>query len=117
MDPAVQVALVSVFTALVTTLGVVAVAVINKRSNVKPDDPDMDLDANELLERLFAMAAENQRKEATIQKLKAQISEYKRRLSYLESLVNIDKKGHTDERAAWRPRGSGTNPEQEPDLE
>lgn len=115
MDPAVQVALVSVFATLVTTLGVVAVAVINKRATPQTaDDPDMDLDANELLERLFAMAAENQRKEATIQKLKAQINEYKRRLSHLENPQHSKELPH--ERSDWRPRGHH-DAQQEPDLE
>ena len=113
MDPVVQVALVSVFATIVTTLGVVATAFINKRSKVDRPDPDLELDAGELFERILSMAAENQRKEASIQKLRSQIQEYRARTSYLEDLLKTKKEGLTHERHDGLPGDA----EQEPDLE
>ena len=95
MDPVVQVAIISVFATLVTTAGVVAVAVINKKGGKERDD---------ILGRLVSMAAENQRKEASIQKLHAQLGESRRRITFLEQVIEEQKKGTTHERHHWGPR-------------
>lgn len=102
---------------MITSAGVVAVAIINKKGNKDQDDsPDADLDVNDILSRLISMAAENQRKEASIQKLKALNSEHRQRIHFLEQFIEEQKRGSTHERSA---RGTGTpgDAQQEPDLE
>lgn len=75
LDPNVQVALVSVFATMVTTLGVIAVAIINnRRERTKAADAGVDagLDEGDVLKRMLALIAENERKEATISRLRAE---------------------------------------------
>lgn len=62
LDPNVQVALVSVFATTITTLGVIAVAVINNRKErTKAADVGVDagLDEKDVLSRILALIAEN----------------------------------------------------------
>lgn len=103
MDPAVQVAIVSVFATLVTTLGVVAVAIINKKGDHDREEGPDELDVNDILSRLVSMAAEIQRKEASIQKLQGQLSEARRRISFLEQFIDEQKRGSSNERADRSP--------------
>lgn len=80
MDPNVQVALVSVFATTITTLGVIAVAVINnrkERDNAASAGVDAALDDGDMLDRMLMMASENQRKESTITALRKQNRELK----------------------------------------
>jgi len=76
MDPNVQVALVSVFATTITTLGVVAAAVINNRKErVKAANAGVEagLDEQDVLKRMLSLIAENDRKEATIASLRKQL--------------------------------------------
>jgi hypothetical protein len=73
LDPNVQVALVSVIATLITTLGVISVAVINNRKErAKAADAGVDagLDEGDVLKRMLALIAENERKETSITELK-----------------------------------------------
>lgn len=73
LDPNVQVAFVSVFATLITTLGVIAVAVINNRKErAKAADAGVEagLDEGDVLKRMLNLIAENERKELTISHLR-----------------------------------------------
>ena len=75
IDPNVQVALVSVFATTITTLGVIAVAIINnKRERVKSASAGVEagagIDEKDILEQMLSLVAENQRKEDTINLLR-----------------------------------------------
>lgn len=75
MDPNIQVAFVSVLATLITTIGVVAVAIINnrkERDGAATAGVEAALDERDILERLLALVSENERKESEIQSLKAQ---------------------------------------------
>ncbi len=70
MDPTVQVALVSVATTFITTMGLIATAVINsyqKRAKVAEkvieEVVDDDLDQVDVMRKLFTLINENERKE------------------------------------------------------
>ena len=69
LDPNVQVALVSVFATAITTLGVIAVAVINNRKErTKAADAGVDagLDEKDVLTRILTLIAENDEKTKSI---------------------------------------------------
>jgi hypothetical protein len=71
MDPTVQVALVSVIATFITTLGVVAVAVINnrkERGKAASAGVEAALDEKDVLGRMLALIAENERKETQLAK-------------------------------------------------
>ncbi len=71
LDPNVQVALVTIFSTIITTAGVVTVAVINRQSNgpsLKSDLGDRSLDIDELFERTLSLLEENERKETALVK-------------------------------------------------
>lgn len=75
MDPNVQVALVSVLATFITTLGVIAVAVINnKRERAKAADAGVEagLDERDVLERMLSLIAENERKEIALTQVRAE---------------------------------------------
>lgn len=75
MDPNLQVALVSVLATLITTFGVVVVAVINnrkERTDAASAGVEAGLDEKDVLERMLTLIAENERKEASIGRLRAQ---------------------------------------------
>jgi peptidoglycan hydrolase CwlO-like protein len=117
LEPVVQVAIVSVFATIVTTLGVIGVAIINNKSK-KDTPPDVDLDLNDILGRLVSMASEIQRKEASIQKLRSQQNEFKQRIHFLELFIEEQKKGHQNDRDDWSARISDHGDhEQEPSPE
>jgi peptidoglycan hydrolase CwlO-like protein len=113
LEPVVQVAIVSVFATIVTTLGVIGVAIINNKGK-KEAPPDADLDLNDILSRLVSMASEIQRKEASIQKLRGQLNEFKQRIHFLEQFIEEQRKGHEHDRNDWGARNSVYgDPEQE----
>lgn len=69
MDPNVQVALISVLATAVTTFGVVMVALVNnrkERAGAASAGVEAGLDAQDILERMLSLVAENDRKEETI---------------------------------------------------
>lgn len=73
MDPNIQVAFVSVLATLVTTIGVVAVAVINnrrERQGAASAGVEAGLDERDILGRMLALISENERKEKQITELK-----------------------------------------------
>lgn len=75
MDPNVQVALVSVIATMITTIGVVVVAVINnrkERGNAASAGVEAGLEESVVLERMFSLVEENSRKETTIKELREQ---------------------------------------------
>jgi len=83
MDPNVQVALVGVFATLITTVGVVVVAVINnkkERGKAASAGVEAGLDEKDVLERMLSLIAENERKEATITRLRKEVRELKTQL-------------------------------------
>lgn len=74
LDPNVQVAIVSVFTAFITTAGVIVVAIINnrkERDKAASAGVDAALDERDILERMLSLIAESDRKEAALVKTKA----------------------------------------------
>jgi len=76
IDPNVQVALVSVFATFITTLGVIAVAIINNRKErAKAADAGVEagLDEKDVLERMLSLIAEGERKEQVISDLKDEV--------------------------------------------
>jgi cell division protein FtsB len=98
IDPNVQVALVSVIATVITTAGVVAVAIINnrrERGNAASEGVEAALDERDVLERMLALISENERKEATITglrkangQLRAENSELREENSNLRSENN-----------------------------
>lgn len=73
MDPNLQVAFVSVLATLITTAGVVAVAVINnrkERSGAAEAGVEAGLDERDVLGRMLSLISENERKETTIARLR-----------------------------------------------
>lgn len=75
LDPNVQVALVSVFATAITTLGVIAVAVINNRKErTKAADAGVEagLDEKDVLSRILALISENDALEKTVADLTAE---------------------------------------------
>lgn len=69
LDPNVQVALVSVIATFITTLGVIAVAVINNRKErAKAADAGVEagLDEKDVLTRILALISENDEKDKKI---------------------------------------------------
>lgn len=76
MDPNVQVAIVAVFSTLITTAGIIVVAVINnqkERGKAASAGVDAGLDEGDILEKLLDLVAEVKRKETTIEGLKQQV--------------------------------------------
>jgi len=76
MDPTVQVAFVSIFATFITTLGVVAVAVINnrrERTGAAIAGVEAGLDEKDVLERMLALIADVARKQVMIDGLKSQV--------------------------------------------
>lgn len=76
MDPNVQVALVSVLATLITTGGVVIVAVINnkkERGKAASAGVEAGLDEKNVLDRMLSLIAENERKENTITDLRKKV--------------------------------------------
>lgn len=75
MDPNIQVAFISVLATMITTIGVVAVAIINnrkERAGAASAGVEAALDERDVLERLLSLVAENERKESEITSLKVQ---------------------------------------------
>lgn len=75
LDPNVQVAVVSVFATTITTLGVIAVAVINNRKErTKAADAGVDagLDEKDILARILALIADNDEKDKIIIAVRAE---------------------------------------------
>lgn len=73
LDPNVQVALVSVIATFITTLGVIGAAVLNnrkERANAADAGVEAGLDEGDVLKRMLALIAENERKETTISHLR-----------------------------------------------
>lgn len=78
IDPNVQVALVSVIATTVTTMGVIAVAIINnrkERAKAANAGVEAGLDERDVLERMLALMSENDRLKAAGAKKDKQISE------------------------------------------
>lgn len=76
LDPNVQVALVSIIATSITTLGVILVAVINnrrERARSAHAGVEVGLNDKDILQRLLALIAENERKEQTIVSLNEKI--------------------------------------------
>lgn len=89
LDPNVQVALVSVFATLITTFGIIAVAVINnrkERSNAAEAGVEAGLDEKDVLTRMLSLISENERKEKSLIKCR----EENRRLKDENRLLRIE---------------------------
>jgi hypothetical protein len=72
MDPNIQVAFISVLATIVTTVGVVAVAVLNnrkERDGAASAGVEAGLDERDILGRMLSLIAENERKEKHITEL------------------------------------------------
>lgn len=99
IDPNVQVALVSVFATFITTLGVIAVAIINNRKErAKAADAGVDagLDEKDVLERMLALIAENERKENHISELKNEVRMLKAENTMLRLGVKPNEREHSN---------------------
>lgn len=85
IDPNVQVAIVSVFATAITTIGVIAVAVINnrkERGKAASAGVDAGLDERDILERMLSLISENDRKEEII-------TDLRKKVKLLEEEVNM----------------------------
>jgi cell division protein FtsB len=74
MDPNIQVAFISVLATIVTTVGVVTVAVLNnrkERDGAASAGVEAGLDERDILGRMLSLIAENERKEKHITELQA----------------------------------------------
>lgn len=74
MDPNIQVAFISVLATIVTTVGVVSVAIINnrkERDGAASAGVEAGLDERDILGRMLSLIAENERKEKHITELQA----------------------------------------------
>lgn len=72
MDPNIQVAFISVLATIVTTVGVVAVAMINnrrERAGAASAGDEAGLDERDILGRMLSLITENERKEKHISEL------------------------------------------------
>lgn len=77
MDPTVQVALVSILGILITTSGVVVVALINnrrERTGAASAGVEAGLDEKDVLGRMLALITENETLKATNEGLKRQVA-------------------------------------------
>lgn len=96
LDPNVQVALVSVFATLITTLGVVAVAMINnKKERAKAADAGVEagLDERDVLTRLLALISEVDEKKAKIAGIEVEMTkllEINRELRAENTLLRLE---------------------------
>lgn len=91
MDPNVQVALVSVFATLITTSGVVAVAMINnrkERDKAAGEGVDAALDDKDILGSMLALMSDVQRKEAIIVELKKKVRDLTAEIKRLREQLN-----------------------------
>lgn len=73
LDPNVQVALVSVFATFITTLGIIAVAIINNRKErARAADAGVEagLDEKDVLTRILALISENDAKDKELSDMK-----------------------------------------------
>lgn len=80
LDPNVQVALVSVFATTITTLGVIAVAVINNRKErTKAADVGVEagLDEKDVLSRILSLISENDALEKSLADVTAERDQLK----------------------------------------
>ncbi len=78
MDPNIQVALISVLATIVTTAGVVAVAIINnrkERDGAASAGVEAGLDERDILGRMLSLITENERKEKHITDLQKEKKE------------------------------------------
>lgn len=101
IDPNVQVALVSVFATFITTLGVIAVAIINNRKErAKAADAGVEagLDEKDVLERMLALIAENERKERLILDLKNEVRMLRAENTMLRLGVKSDERHGPDQK-------------------
>ena len=76
IDPNVQVALVSVFATMITTLGVITVAIINNRKErAKAADAGVEagLDEKDVLEKILTLMRDGEQKDQKIATLEAEI--------------------------------------------
>lgn len=74
MDPNIQVAFISVLATIVTTVGVVSVAIINnrrERDGAASAGVEAGLDERDILGRMLSLISENERKEKHIAELQA----------------------------------------------
>jgi hypothetical protein len=100
LDPNVQVALVSVFATTITTLGVIAVAMINNRKErTKAADAGVEagLDEKDVLSRILALITENdalEKEVATVtaerDQLKIEVRQLQAEVVFLRLGTNID---------------------------
>lgn len=104
LDPNVQVALVSVFATCITTLGVIAVAVINNRKErAKAADAGVEagLDEGDVLKRMLTLIEESEKKETALIEGRIQmkaLEEEVRMLRAENTILRLDsrKKGGSD---------------------
>lgn len=102
MDPNLQVALVSVMATLITTAGVVIVAIINnrkERTTAASAGVDAGLDEKDVLERMLSLIAENERKENTIGRLRVDNEQLKDENRGLRAEVTLLRTENTDTKA------------------
>jgi hypothetical protein len=95
MDPNVQVAFVTVLSTLITTCGVIFVAVKNnqkERTNAAEAGVEVGLDETNVLGRMLDLIAENGRKEKTITELRADKIKLLTELRELRAQLREEKK-------------------------
>ena len=95
MDPNIQVAFISVLATLITTIGVIVVAVINnrkERGGAASAGVDKALDEKDVLGRMLSLITENERKESEIQALK----DDNKRLRAENTFLRLEKSGEEE---------------------
>lgn len=97
LDPNVQVALVSVFATTITTLGVIAVAVINNRKErTKAADAGVEagLDEKDVLSRILALISENDVLEKSVVEITAERDQLRTQVRQLQAEVVLLRLGN-----------------------
>lgn len=112
MDPNVQVALIGVMTTFITTMGVVAAALINNlhtrakaAEKVVEEVVDDDLDEEDVMQRILLLIDENERKERLLADSRREVSDLTQEVRRLRA-----------ENTMLRLGKYSTDPEDQPDL-
>lgn len=100
MNPTLQVAFVSVLATTITTLGVIAVAIINQNKERAKTQKILDNSGivasydekslEEVLDRLLALISENERKETTIRNLRKRVRVLTDEVTELKTQIPIN---------------------------
>ena len=112
LDPNVQVALVSVFATFITTLGVIAAAVINNRKErTKAADAGVEagLDEKDVLSRILSLISEIEELEKKLEASEAEKEVLRSEIRKLRAEVTLLRLGENIEKADGESSAQQTN--------